>query len=224
MAHRVRSHLRIATETYDEIIRRFIPGYEAMLARAAAEVAAVSPALALDVGAGTGALAAALLERSEIGRVELLDVDAEMLDQARERLGHHGDRVGFTLGSYHDPLPACDAVASSLALHHIPTLAMKRALFERVHDALPAGGVLVNADANMPEDRAGRERLFRFWADHLVASGIDEAQAWRHFEDWSEEDTYLPLEDELAALADVGFEAEQVWSTGPIGVVVARKG
>jgi SAM-dependent methyltransferase len=147
-----------------------------------------------------------------------------MLEQARARLAEdHGDRVRFTLGSFADPLPACQAVAASLSLHHIPTLGAKRELFERVHDALPAGGVLVNADANMPEDRAERARLFRFWADHLVASGIAEERAWRHFDDWAEEDTYLPLDEELAALESVGFRAASVWCRGPMNVVVARR-
>lgn len=223
MAHRVRRHLRIEIDRYDETIRRFIPGYEEMLARAAAEVARVAPERALDLGAGTGALSAAMLARPEVGRVELLDVDPEMLERARTRLARHGDRVGFTLGSYDDPLPPCDAVAASLSLHHIPTLERKRALFERVYAALTPGGVLVNADANMPADPVERERLFRFWADHLVASGIEEEQAWRHFEEWAEEDTYLPLDDELDALREVGFDAGRVWSVGPIGVVVARK-
>jgi tRNA (cmo5U34)-methyltransferase len=223
MAHRVRSHLRIDVEAYDATIRRFIPGYEEMLARAAAAVAAARPARALDLGAGTGALSAALLAREEIGGVELLDVDPEMLEQARARLQDHGDRVTFTLRSFADPLPACQAVAASLSLHHIPTLPAKRELFERVHAALPPGGVFVNADANMPEDRAERARLFRFWADHLVASGIAEEQAWRHFDEWGEEDTYLPIDAELEALRAAGFHADQVWHTGPIGVVVARK-
>ena len=33
----------------------------------------------------------------------------------------------------------------------------------------------------------------------------------------------MPLDVELAALRGVGFEAEQVWAAGPIGVVVARR-
>ena len=80
-----------------------------------------------------------------------------------------------------------------------------------------------NADAYMPDGLAERDRLFRRWADHMVASGIPEDRAWRHFEEWAEEDTYLPLDAELEALQNVGFEAEGVWSDGPMGVVVARK-
>jgi hypothetical protein len=83
--------------------------------------------------------------------------------------------------------------------------------------------VLVNADANMPPDEAERAPVYQYWADHLVASGIEPDRAWEHFSEWAEEDTYLPLEDELSALRRVGFEAERVWSDGPVGVVVARK-
>jgi tRNA (cmo5U34)-methyltransferase len=194
-----------------------------MLAKAASAVATVGPALVLELGAGTGALAAQLLARSEIGRVELLDIDPEMLDRARARLEGHGGRVRFTVGSYEDALPGCDAIAASLALHHIPSLDAKTALFDRAFHAVGPGGLFVNADANMPADTDERDRLYRFWADHLVEHGIEETRAWQHFAEWAEEDTYFPLEDELAALARVGFEAQCTWRLGPIGVVVARR-
>ena len=223
MAHSVRRHLRIEVDEYDRIIRRFIPGYDAMLAAAAEAVAAVSPELALDLGAGTGALSEALLERPDIGAVELIDVDPEMLDLAAERVRRFGERARLTLGSYEDPLPACDVVAASLSLHHLPTLERKAAVFRRAFEAIRTGGVLVNADAAMPREAAGRDALFRHWAAHLVASGIEERQAWRHFEEWAEEDTYLPLEDELAVLRDIGFRAQPVWRDGPICVVVAER-
>ena len=97
------------------------------------------------------------------------------------------------------------------------------ALYARAFEALRPGGVLVNADANMSADAAERERLYRHWVDHFVASGIAEERAWQHLEEWAEEDTYLPLDAELAEWARIGFEVECVWSDGPIGVVVAAK-
>jgi tRNA (cmo5U34)-methyltransferase len=223
MSHSVRRHLRLDVEDYDATIRRFIPGYEEMLSVAAEAVASVDPELVVDLGAGTGGLSEALLARPEVSTVELLDVDPEMMDRARARLERFGDRVRFTLRSYDEPFAPCDAFAASLSLHHIPSLERKSALFARAHEALRPGGVFVNADANMPASSEEREPLFRMWADHQVSSGIPEARAWAHFEEWAEEDTYLPLGDELEALRSVGFRAEQVWSVGPIGVVVATK-
>ena len=224
MTHSVRRHLRLEVDDYDATIRRFIPGYERMLAVAADAVAQVGPGHVVDLGAGTGALSESLLNRDEVGTVELLDVDPEMLARARSRLGRFGHRARFTLRSYDEPFEPCDAFAASLSLHHLPTLDRKTALFGRAFDALRPGGVLVNADVNMPEDEAERRALYRYWADHLVASGISEERAWAHFEEWAEEDTYLPLDAELEALRGLGFQAERVWNDGALGVVVARKG
>jgi hypothetical protein len=75
----------------------------------------------------------------------------------------------------------------------------------------------------MPVDPESRAALYRTWADHLVTSGIPEERAWRHFQEWAEEDTYLPLSDELAALEGVGFEASCIWRRGPVSVVVGRR-
>jgi tRNA (cmo5U34)-methyltransferase len=223
MSHSVRRHLRVDVEEYDASIRRFIPGYETMLGEAAAAVAAVRPAVVLDLGAGTGALADAILAHPEVGVVELLDVDEEMLARARERLAGRGARARFTVRSFHDPLPECDAVAASLALHHVRTLEEKAALFERVFGALRPGGVFVNADVTMPAEEPARGESWRAWAAHLVASGIGEARAWEHFAEWADEDTYLPLEAELAALEAAGFSARCMWQDRVSTVVVARK-
>ncbi len=223
MSHSVRRHLHVEIEAYDASIRRWIPGYEAMLARAAREVASVSPSHVLDLGAGTGALAAAILAHDAVGSVELLDVDKEMLARARNRLRDFGERARFTVRSFSEPLPPCDAVAASLALHHVPTMEEKAVLFGRIFEALRPGGVFVNADATMPADESRRGAAFDAWAAHMARSGIDDAQARSHFADWSGEDTYFPLEDELDALAAAGFDARSVWRDEPSTVVVARR-
>jgi tRNA (cmo5U34)-methyltransferase len=223
MSHSVRKHLRVEIDEYDDQIRRFIPAYETMIAVAADAVAAVEPNLVIDLGAGTGGLSELLLDRRGVGTVELLDIDPEMLDKARRRLERFGDRARFTLRSYDEPLPPCAAFAASLSLHHIPTIEAKAELYARAFSALRPGGVLVNADTNMPTNRAERDRLFRYWANHMVARGIPEDRAWQYFDEWADEDAYMPLEAELAELTRAGFEAARVWNDGPEGVVVARK-
>lgn len=223
MSHSVRRHLRVEVDTYDEIIRCFIPGYETMLVTAARAVAAGGPGLVLDLGAGTGALSEAILAHEAIDTIELVDVDPEMLDQARARLERFGDRARFREQSFLDPLPACDAVAASLALHHIPDMADKRALYRRIHACLRPGGVFVNADAVMPADAEAREAEYAFWAAHMVSRGIPEERAYRHFAEWAEEDTYQPIELELAAMAAAGFTAGIAWHEGPIAVLIGNR-
>ena len=221
--HSVRRHLRVEIRAYDATIRRFIPGYETMLAVAARELTATGPGLVLDLGAGTGALAEAVLSAGGGGTVELIDVDREMLARARTRLARFAGRVRFTELSFLAPLPRCDAVAASLALHHVREMDAKRALYRRIHDAVGPGGVFVNADATMPAEPAARDATWRAWADHMVAQGIEEKRAFEHFEEWADEDTYFPLEEELAAVVAAGFDAECVWRDRGMAVVVGRK-
>ena len=220
--HSVRRHLRVAINAYDATIRQFIPGYEEMLRAAARELAPVASGRVLDLGGGTGALAEAILEVGG-GTVELIDIDGEMLAQAKTRLARFGPRALFVEASFLEALPRCHGAAASLALHHIPTLDKKRALYRRIHEALEPGGVLVNADATLPAEPTAAEATWRAWADHMVAHGIEERRAFEHFEEWSAEDTYFPLEEELAAVAAAGFDAECVWREAGIAVVVGRK-
>ena len=223
MNHSVHRHLGIEIRTYDEKIRRFIPGYETMLAVAAREIVRAKPDLTLDLGGGTGALSEAILSADASGTVELIDIDGGMLAQARSRLARFDGRVRFTESSFHAPLPPCDAAAASLALHHIPSINEKRALYRRIYGALRDGGVFVNADATMPAAPPEREATWRSWINHMAASGIEEPRAREYFAQWAEEDTYFSLESELDAVRTAGFDAECVWRRGPIAVVVGRK-
>ena len=223
MNHSVRSHLRLEIDAYDETIRRFIPGYDEGLNRIAREIAGIRPALVLDLGTGTGALAEVMLEHASVGAVEAIDVDPEMLDRARTRLKRFGSRARFRECSFDAPLPACDAVAASLALHHIPAMERKRALYKHIFQALRPGGLFVNADVNISANPVERERCYRIWAAHLVSCGIDEQRAYEHFEEWASEDTYFPLDDELAALREAGFNAQCAWRDPPNTLLVACK-
>ncbi len=222
-SHSVRRHLRVEIDAYDETIRRFIPGYDAMLGVAARTLATARPDVALDLGAGTGALSEALLLHGDAGTVELIDVDAEMLEQARIRLARFGERVRFRQVSFLGELPPCDAAAASLALHHIPSIDAKRAVYGRILAALRPGGLFVNADAVMPAGPAAQAETYEAWAAHMATCGIERARAFEHFAEWADEDTYFPLEAELEALRAVGFDADCVWRHCSMAVVAGRR-
>ena len=109
--HSVTRHLDVDAEGYDVQIRRLIPYYDEMLATGVELLAALAPASGhiLDLGGGTGALSAAVLDGLPRVRVTVLDVDRDMLGEARRRLTGY-ERVAFQEGSFLDPLPSADAV------------------------------------------------------------------------------------------------------------------
>lgn len=91
--------------------------------------------LVVDLGAGTGALGAAVLEALPNVRVELVDIDPNMLEVAVTRCAAHADRIRLRHARFQDELPRCHAVVASLALHHVAVHSEKRELYRAIYDA-----------------------------------------------------------------------------------------
>jgi tRNA (cmo5U34)-methyltransferase len=226
VAHSVKRHLDVDADAYDVEIRRFIPDYDDMLATGVELLAALAPPTArvLDLGGGTGALSAAVLAGLPEARVTVLDVDRDMLGEARRRLARFGDRVELREASFLDPLPAADAVVASLALHHVHDLGAKTDLYRAIHEALTPGGVFLNLDAAITEGPRLNALVFRRWAARMAEHGITEDEARGHFAAWADEDRYFPLDEELAALRRAGFaEVECFWRRGATAICCALR-
>ncbi len=224
--HSVKRHLDVDAESYDVQIRRLIPHYDEMITTCVELLGALARADAhvLDLGGGTGALSAAVLDGLPRVSVTVLDVDSEMLGEARRRLARFADRVSFHKGSFLDPLPAADAVVASLALHHVHDLRTKTALYRAIHDTLSPGGVLLNLDATVTEDARLNKLVFDRMAARMGDHGITDAEARGHFAAWAEEDRYFPLDAELSALREAGFgEVECFWRRGLSAVTCALR-
>ena len=215
--HSVKRHLDVDADAYDVQIRRFIPHYDDMIETGVELLAALAPAdgHVLDLGGGTGALSSAVLDGLPGVRVTVLDVDPDMLAEARRRLTPFADRVAFQEGSFLDALPAADAVVASLALHHVHDLGAKTELYRAIHDALAPGGVLLNLDAAVTEDSRLNGLIFDRMAARMGDHGITDAEARGHFAAWADEDRYFPLDAELSAIREAGFnEVECFWRRG----------
>jgi SAM-dependent methyltransferase len=217
------SHLGIDLRDYDARIRTFIPGYEQLLAIAStvlgATVTARSP-LIVDLGTGTGALAAWCLQARPRARVIGVDEDEEMLAAAAKRLRRHFTGVP---GSFETvDLPACHAVTACLALHHIPTPARRLRLFRRIHRSLHRTGVLIIADCYLSSDPRVRALDRALWLDHL-RQNYTGRQAQAFLRGWAKEDFYAPLRDEIAHLERAGFTVDVAGRRGPFAVLVAAK-
>jgi len=217
------SHLGIELRDYDTRIRSFIPGYEELIDGASAVLAASvrrpNPVI-VDLGIGTGALAAHCLSARPRARLVGIDEDVEMLAAARRRLGR---RLIGTRGSFEDvELPDCDAVTASLALHHVPTAARRARLFRRIHRALRSGGVMISADCYLASTATLRTAERRAWLAHLERR-YSAREAAGYLRAWAKEDHYSLLTDEIAMLKRAGFAVDVAWRRGSFAVIAATK-
>src|SRR5262245_12845728 len=213
----VATHLGIDLADYDARIRTFIPDYEEMLAAAAAVIPGRTGTI-VDLGTGTGALAAKCLERAPNARMVGIDADGEMLVAARQRLGVSATFVNESF--LRAPLPPCDAIVASFALHHVRTRPAKSGLYRRIRKALRRRGVFVNVDCQPASARALAAQQRDAWRDHLrTAYAPPEADAL--LDAWANEDVYVPLDAETALVRRAGFDVEIVWRKGSFAVICA---
>jgi tRNA (cmo5U34)-methyltransferase len=183
-------------DTYADMIRADIPEY----ARLQAELIAASGSGArrvLELGTGTGETARRLLEAHPDAYLVGVDESASMLGVAASVLP--AGRVDLRVGAIEEPLPEgeFDLVASALCVHHL-TGSEKADLFRRVFAVLRPGGRFVLADVIVPIDPAD--------ATTSLTPGFDRPS---------------PLADQLAWLADAGFEVRVCWESGDLAVVAA---
>ena len=224
--HRVAGHLGVAAGEYDRTIRTFIPNYDRMIATIVHWLDGNVPAggLIVDLGAGTGGLSAEILDAFPNVRVELVDVDPDMLEVAAARCSPHAGRYELRQARFEDPLPRCPAVVASLALHHVATQEEKQALYGKIHAALEPGGLVVVGDCLVHADGAESRRMVEDMTAHMERNGISAAEAAAHRAQWAEEDFYVSLPDELGLIAAAGFERPDCfWRDGLIAVYGAFK-
>jgi len=215
----VAAHLGIRLSEYDARIRTFIPDYEEMLDVAAAVVPPQARVI-VDLGVGTGALAARCLKSARNARVIALDVDPDILALASRRLGDRATTI--TRSFLRSALPRCDVMVASFALHHVRTRSAKAGLYRRIHDALGVRGRLVIVDCEPSGDAVQRRAQREAWLAHLRRT-YSGARARGLLRAWSREDIYVPLGAELALLDRSGFGTEVVWRRGGFAVISAER-
>jgi tRNA (cmo5U34)-methyltransferase len=220
----VAAHLGIDLGEYDARIRTFIPHYEALLAAGASAVPRGARAI-VDLGTGTGALAARCLKRAPGATFHGIDADPGMLAMAAQRLGSPARpsmRASFHAGNFlRAPIPRCDAVVASFALHHVRTRAAKQRLYARIRSSLGRRGVLVSVDCHPSPDRAAARAQRDAWLAHLRRT-YSRREADGFLDAWSKEDVYVPLESEVRLLERAGFRVAVVSRRDAFAVLRAR--
>jgi demethylmenaquinone methyltransferase/2-methoxy-6-polyprenyl-1,4-benzoquinol methylase len=209
--------LESAPERYDAGMRLITLGRVLALHQAVAEAAAAEPrARVLEIGCGTGAVTARLVERG--AEVTALDQNPEMMDRARERLERLEAAPGSVTwlertASEIDALApgAFDAVVISLALSEM-SAAERRYVLREAARRLVRGGVLAVADEVRPA-RGWQRVLF------ALLRGPQALLGWLLAGSVSR-----PVPDLASEVRGAGFgvRAERRWLLGSLALVAAE--
>jgi len=214
----VSSHLGITIDEYDRMIRTFIPRYEEMLEAAAGAIHA-DTRLIVDVGVGTGALAARCIARAPGSRIVGIDSDPEMLAMARRRLSVEATlKRGNFLRTH---LPRADAMVASFALHHVRTRRAKARFYERARRTLRPGGTIVSADCHPDAAPAAAASQREAWLTHLRRTYGRKAVSL--LDSWADEDVYQPLSVEMMLMTRAGFRVAVLWRRDGFAVIQGRR-
>jgi len=206
--------LEAAPERYDAGMRAITLGRVLALHQAVAETAAPKPGVrVLEIGCGTGAVTARLVERA--AEVTALDQNPEMMDRARERLERAQGSVTWleSTASEIDALAAgaFDAVVISLALSEM-SAGERRYVLSRAARRLVRGGVLAVADEVRPA-RSWQRVLF------ALLRGPQALLGWLLASSVSR-----PVPDLAGEVCAAGFgvRAERRWLLGSLALVAAE--
>ncbi len=196
-------------ETQFETVLRVIEAYDIVIQRF------------IDLGAGSGTLAAQILARFPDAEATLIDYSPPMLDAAREAFASTGFDVRIVeadltseawssdadRGSY-------DAVVSGFAIHHLSDEG-KRDVYESAFDLLRSGGLFINVEhveSASPElkgafDRFMIEALTGGEPQPVTLARSSQIATEVHQRQDRAVNILAPLGDQLDWLSDIGFES-----------------
>ena len=180
-----------------------------------------APLRVLDLGCGTGSLAAAIL--AEFNRADLtaFDLTEEMIESCRSRFAGI-DRISYRLGDFRtdDFGNDYDLIVATLSLHHLE-LSERPRFFGRAHHSLKPGGSLIASEVIVDESPVVRERQYQLWRDFMAGQGED-GMYW--YEKHLAKDHPAEISTLISILSDAGFEsAGCFWRYLNFAIISARK-
>jgi tRNA (cmo5U34)-methyltransferase len=184
-------------DTYMEMVLAEVPAYRELQREIARATAGPDVRRILDLGAGTGETAEAVLAVHPTAELVGIEESPAMLEHARRRL----PGADLLVSRLEDPLPEgpFDLVVSALAIHHLDGPG-KADLFSRVAAVLGPGGRAVIGDVVVPDD-----------PDDVVTP-VDGVY-----------DQPSRIQDQLLWLEDAGLVARVAWRDRDLAVLVVDR-
>ena len=211
----VKSHFEAEAQEFDRIILRLIPHYTTMvrLLVEAIPFEKSAPLRVVDLGCGTGTVAAKVLESFPNAHITCVDLAENMIAISQAKLKRY-PRVDYVVADFCSFSfdARSDAVISSLALHHLATNEDKRNFYWRIYESLNTGGVFYNADVVLASNDFLQDLYMSEWRRFMSGSiSTDEIEGtW--IAKYYQEDHPAKLMDQVSWMEEIGFtDVDVLW-------------
>lgn len=212
---KVRNHFEDEAGDFDRIILTLIPHYATMLRTLVAAIPFEKslPLRVIDLGCGTGTVAATVLKVFPNAQVTCLDAADNMIAMAREKLAHYPQTNYIVADFYTYKFDAgYDIAVSSLALHHLKTDKDKQSFYRRIYEGLEPGGVFYNADVVTASNEFLQTVYVEEWRRFMAQNISKDEIEGKWMPKSREEDHPAKLTDHLKWMSEIGFlELDVLW-------------
>ena len=221
----IENQFNMIAKKYDINRRKFIPCFDDYYINTTAFITSniKPPESIIDLGAGTGLLSYYWHRYYPNSNYLLVDIADDMLSIARQRFQWFNN-VSCQVSDYKKKLPAIyfDTVISALSIHHLEQNE-KEALFSKIYQSLPKGGMFVNYDQFCAGDNVLNSWYDRYWENQLFNSGLTD----RDLELWQERrklDRECSVEEETDMMTRSGFRIVKcIYAFQKFAVIMAIK-
>lgn len=211
---------------YDAVRRILIPCYDDFYDKTTDFITHIipRPKKILDLGAGTGILDSYWYTQIPEADYLLTDMSEGMLSVAKDRFKDVANVRFQALDYKNESLPkeTFDVILSALSIHHLEH-EEKEALFARIYDALPEGGIFINYEQFCGETPDMEQSYIDYWIGQMKAAGLSE----KEFTGWEERRAYdkeCSLTQEMEMFRRVGFpKVDCVYSMQKFSVIMCVK-
>ncbi len=204
-------HSEVVVVSYDDHIRKLIPGYELVHQQIEAILSTELPETAhmLIVGCGTGYELSYLLEQHPDWTFTAIDPSFAMLEQARKNLNSIDQQRVQLIQSTIQELPHLDTFDAALAIlvaHFIPN-SEKNGFFQAIYQCLKTNGLALTYDLMQPEDHQDIKIMQKL----AQQTGLSMVQSSKMIERLKQDFHLLSAHNFTALLTKVGFKQCKIY-------------
>lgn len=208
----IKEHFNSESAIFDDRVLKIIPYYKEMLDAVAKSIPFPKnkKITIVDLGTGTGTVAKIVKLAFPNSHIKCVDLAPNMIGEAKKKLKGLKN-IEYIISNFENyDFGPCDAVVSSLALHHIEPDERKFKFYKKVYSSLKKNGIFIIADVLLASNLFEQKIYLKKWEDFILKS-LTKKQVLENYNRYKREDRPNKLLTELFWLKKAGFSDVDVY-------------